>query len=221
MRWETHRREIKRRLAQETIITFPRHFCCLLSTTPRATIPIVIISVPSFSPSSALIILYYRLSFSLAPRYTRSVGSELFYAIVKCYILILYTCIFLSPLRVQINGRRSFPITFWPRNPQLYIYIYIFYLIFFLLRRRRRRIMISDRPVLYVPAVHYLTHTHSRVHSVEYKRINTRQTLPLRSRALIGCRQCSAGWRSRHLSLSLCICIHSTWAVVGSTVDHR
>jgi hypothetical protein len=37
------------------------------------------------------------LSLSLAPRYIqRSVGSELFYAIVKCYILILYTYIFLS-----------------------------------------------------------------------------------------------------------------------------
>lgn len=67
------------------------------------------------------------LSLSLAPRYIqRSVGSELFYAIVKCYILILYTYIFLSlsPLHVQINGRRSFPITFWPRNPQLYSFLY-------------------------------------------------------------------------------------------------
>jgi hypothetical protein len=100
MRWETHRREIKRRLAQETIITFPRHFCCLLSTTSRPTIPIVIISVPSFFfffSAYNFILSSLSLSLSLAPRYIqRSVGSELFYAIVKCYILILYTYIFLS-----------------------------------------------------------------------------------------------------------------------------
>ena len=125
---------------------------------------------PLFSYFSALIILYYRLSLFLQRPgiYTHTLGRFRGFFMRSSSVIFLfsiqYAYIFLSlsPLRVQINGRRSFPITFWPRNLQLYIFFYTYFL------KKRRRIMISDSRGPCCKCQRFIT-LHTYTHCVQVK----------------------------------------------------